>query len=324
MIAYLHREKVSALVDHAFATAMWLTAALVLACVPVHAPTTGHQRFDSPEGAAAALIGATRDHDTPRLEQILGPGSENVISSGDPILDKADRDRFIHACDEKYRVEIQEPGKAVLLVGPEEWPFPIPIVAEGGMWYFDTQSGTEEILNRRIGQNELKAIDTLNAYVDAQREYAAKDRNGDGVMEYAQKIASQPGKRDGLYWQAGPGEEQSPFGPLMADAAQEGYHHMGTPTVQPRPYHGYFYRILKGQGEHAPGGAYGYVVNGRMLFGFSLLAYPADYGSSGIMTFMVNQSGIVYEKDLGQDTGKIAGALEFYDPDQAWHKVDSD
>lgn len=300
-----------------------LAAATVLSCSLIHAVEAGSNGFGSPEQAVEALIDATREGDTEKLKDILGPGNDEVISSGDAVQDKADRERFLESYQEKNRLENQSPDKSVLLVGKDEWPFPIPVVKEGDSWRFDARAGAEEILVRRIGQNELKTIETLSDYVDAQAEYAAKDRNGDGILEYAQKIASQPGKQDGLYWEAGAGDEQSPFGPLVAAAAQEGYLAVGRHDATPAPYYGYFYRMLKAQGEHAPGGAYAYVVNGKMLFGFSLMAYPAEYGSSGIMTFMVNQEGAVYQKDLGEDTEKAATSLEIYDPDQTWLKVES-
>ncbi|MFI5324152.1 MAG: DUF2950 domain-containing protein, partial [Thermodesulfobacteriota bacterium] len=193
------------------------------------------------------------------------------------------------------------------------------IVKKGERWIFDTEAGREEILNRRIGRNELNVIEVLHAYVDAQREYASKDRNGDGSLEFAQKLVSTNGKHDGLYWETKEGEEMSPFGPLAAQAAKEGY------NVKPQsddysPYHGYFYKILKGQGKSAHGGRYDYVVNGKMILGFALVAYPSKYGSSGIMTFIVNQEGVVYEKDLGKNTADIAQSMKWYDPDGSWKK----
>jgi hypothetical protein len=207
-------------------------------------------------------------------------------------------------------------------VGKDDWPLPIPIRKKGSAWFFDTKAGKEEMLNRRIGRNELNTIDVLEAYVVAQREYAGKDRDGDGVYPYAQKFWSTPGKKDGLYWEAKEGEEASPFGPLSARAAQEGYKRKGKPE-KPSPYYGYYFKILKAQGKNAPGGAYDYVVKGNMIFGFGLVAYPAKYGSSGIMTFIVNQEGVVYQKDLGKGTAKAAGSIKRYDPDPTWKKVEA-
>ncbi|MEJ2068151.1 MAG: DUF2950 domain-containing protein, partial [Deltaproteobacteria bacterium] len=206
--------------------------------------------------------------------------------------------------------------KFILHGGENDWPMPIPLVKEGDAWSFDTEEGRDEILNRRIGKDELNTIEVCLAYVDAQREYAAKDDNGDKMCDYAQKITSTRGKRNGLYWETKEGEGQSPMGPLMAKAAKEGYTGRAL-----SPYHGYYYKILKAQGKHASGGAYSYVVKGMMMGGFALVAYPAEYGSSGIMTFIVNQEGVVYQKDLGKKTKKIAEAMTLYDPDETWQQV---
>jgi hypothetical protein len=208
-----------------------------------------------------------------------------------------------------------------LVIGNHDWPFPIPIVRKGETWVFDTMAGKEEMLNRRIGRNELNTIQTCQAYVDSQREYALKDRDGDGLLEYAQKFRSTAGKKDGLYWQAMEGEEQSPLGEFAARAVKEGYTSK-KPGDNPVPYHGYFYKILKAQGKNAPGGAYDYVVKGSMIGGFALVAYPAEYGNSGVMTFIVNHDGVVYEKDLGKDTAKIASTMTKYDPEKTWKKAE--
>jgi len=237
------------------------------------------------------------------------------------VRDKAERERFLKNYEEKNSLE-KKGDEAILQVGKDDWPLPIPIRKTGSAWSFDTRAGREEILNRRIGRNELNVIDLLEAYVDAQREYASRDWDGDGVYPYAQKIQSTPGKRDGLYWEVKEGEEESPLGPLAARAAKEGYTRKGK-TEKPSPLSGYYFRILKAQGKHATGGAYDYVVKGRMIFGFGLVAWPAKYGSSGIMTFIVNQEGAVYEKDLGKSTAKSAGAMKRYDPDPTWKKVET-
>jgi hypothetical protein len=273
--------------------------------------------FASPEEAVKALVEAVKSNDVKALEALFGPGSKDLLVSGDPVADKAGRERFLKLYDEKNRLE-QTPDKAILCIGNEDWPSPIPIVKKGGVWFFDAKQGREEILARRIGRNELSAIKVCLAYVDAQREYALKDRNGDGFLEYAQKFGSDPEKKNGLHWGAKSGEEQSPLGPLVAVAQERGYR---TDTKKPQPYFGYYYRILKAQGKNAPGGAYDYVVRGKMIGGFALVAYPAKYGSSGVMTFIVNQDGVVYQKDLGRNTEKSALAMKVFNPDSTWKKV---
>lgn len=286
------------------------------------AAATAKQRvFGSPEEAVKALVESMEKNDNAGITAIFGPGSEPVISSGDDVTDKAARDRFLKAFAEKSSLEKKTGDKAVLEVGNDNWPFPIPIVRKGSAWRFDTKAGKEEILNRRIGANELRTIEMLHAYVVAQREYASKDRDGDGIYPYAQRIASAPGKKDGLYWKAAEGEEPSPLGPFAAEAAREGYA-VKAGSGKPVPYHGYYFRILKAQGKNAPGGSYDYVVKGNMILGFAMVAYPARYGSSGIMTFLVNQEGVVYEKDLGKNTAKAATAMKGYDPDKTWKKVE--
>jgi len=277
--------------------------------------------FASPEETVKALVDAMKTGDKAQMSVLFGPGSESVISSGDDVEDKAERERFLRNYEEKSSLERKGDDEVLLQVGKDDWPFPIPIRRKGSAWSFDTKAGKEEILNRRIGRNELNTIDVLEAYVVAQREYAKKDRDGDGVYPYAQKFASTPGKKDGLYWKAKEGEEASPLGPFAARAAQEGYTRKAK-TEKPSPYYGYYFRILKAQGKHAPGGAYDYVVKGNMILGFGLVAYPAKYGSSGIMTFIVNQEGVVFQKDLGKGTAKAAGAMKTYDPDPTWKKVE--
>jgi hypothetical protein len=224
--------------------------------------------------------------------------------------------------EEKSELTREGDEKAVLEVGKDGWPFPIPIVKVAGAWRFDTKEGKQEILNRRIGKNELSAIQACLAYFDAQRDYASKGGDGKGLPEYAQKFFSEPGKKDGLYWEAKEGEAQSPLGPLFAAAQERGYTRK-TPGQQPSPYLGYYYRILTAQGKNAPGGAYSYLVNGKLVGGFALVAYPAQYGASGIMTFMVSHDGVVYQKDLGKKTEAVAKAMKTFDPDETWRKVDS-
>jgi hypothetical protein len=277
--------------------------------------------FKSSEEAVKALINAVKADDTKELLAIFGPAGKEIISSGDEVADKTGRERFIQNYEEMSKLVSETEKKMNLLIGKEEWLFPIPIVKKGETWVFDTMAGKEELINRRIGRNELNTIEVCRAYVDAQREYALKDRDGDGLMEYAQKFGSTKGKKDGLYWEAKEGEEQSPLGSLAARAVKEGYTGR-KPGDNPVPYHGYFYKILKAQGKKAPGGAYDYLVKGKMIGGFALVAYPSEYGNSGVMTFIVNHEGVVYEKDLGKETAKVAGAISKYDPDKTWKKVE--
>jgi hypothetical protein len=277
--------------------------------------------FKSSEEAVKALINAVKADDTKELLAIFGPAGKEIISSGDEVADKTGRERFIQNYEEMSKLVSETEKKMNLLIGKEEWLFPIPIVKKGETWVFDTMAGKEELINRRIGRNELNTIEVCRAYVDAQREYALKDRDGDGLMEYAQKFGSTKGKKDGLYWEAKEGEEQSPLGSLAARAVKEGYTGR-KPGDNPVPYHGYFYKILKAQGKKAPGGAYDYLVKGKMIGGFALVAYPSEYGNSGVMTFIVNHEGVVYEKNLGKETAKVAGAISKYDPDKTWKKVE--
>ena len=284
--------------------------------------TAKQMTFASPEDAVKAMIDAMKAGDKAQLSSIFGPGSESVISSGDDVVDKAERERFLKNYEEKNSLEKKGDDQVILQVGKDDWPLPIPVRKTGSAWSFDVKAGKEEILNRRIGRNELNVIDILEIYVAAQREYAAKDRDGDGVYPYAQKFRSTPGKKDGLYWEAGEGEEQSPFGPLAAEAAREGYAKKPG-SGKPVPFHGYLFRILSAQGKNAPGGRYSYLVKGKMLLGFAMVAYPANYGVSGIMTFLVNQEGVVYQKDLGRNTARKAVAMKEYDPDPTWKKVEA-
>jgi len=308
-----------------FPLAVFLIGLLMASVSAHHASGTTakavQRAFASPEEAVKAFVEALGKNDKVGMSAIFGAGSESVIFSGDEVTDKAVRDRFLKAFAEKNSLEKKADDKVILGVGNDNWPFPIPIVREGAVWRFDTEAGKEEILNRRIGANELRTIEVLHAYVAAQREYAGKDWDGDGVYPYAQRIASTPGKKDGLYWKAGEGEEASPLGPFAAEAAREGYAGKAGGKM-PVPYRGYYYRILTAQGKNAPGGSYDYVVKGKMIFGFAMVAYPAKYGSSGIMTFIVNQEGVVYQKDLGKNTAKVAKAMKRYDPDHTWKKVE--
>lgn len=282
------------------------------------------QSFPTAEAAVAAMNAALKSNDTKALLAIFGSGSEQWASSGDPVADRVDRERFLDHFTEKHLLKAEGDARMVLYVGKDDWPFPIPIVKTDGAWRFDTEEGATEILARRIGRNELSTIQVCLAYIDAQREYAEKDRNGNGLLEYAQRLTSEPGTKNGLYWETGEDEEQSPFGPLVAEAQESGYL-AGEPgeksNGQPLPYHGYYYRILKAQGKDAPGGAYNYMAGDRMIGGFALVAYPAQYDSSGIMTFVTNHDGVVYQKDLGEDTDAIARAMTLFNPDSTWEAV---
>jgi hypothetical protein len=273
--------------------------------------------FQSPQAAVDALIAALKGGSAQKIIAVLGPEGEKLASSGDDVADAAARQRFLTAYDEAHEAK-ESDGRAVLIIGKDEYPFPIPIVADAGAWRFDTAAGAEEILDRRIGQNELSAIEVLKAYVDAQREYAEVDHDGKGV-QYAQRLLSSEGKQDGLYWPTAESAPESPFGPLIAEAHAEGYRKT---SDSPQPYHGYLFRVLTAQGANAAGGERDYVVNGRMLGGFGLIAVPAEYGSSGVKTFIVNQDGVVFEKDLGEETADEAAAIKSFDPDASWGKAD--
>jgi len=300
---------------HGIAT---LLLALAAACA-----TPSQTTYATPEGAVDQLIAALRADDTGKLARLLGPGSEDLVHSGDDVADRNGRERFVKAYDEKHSLEEASNGSYVLCVGELEWPVPIPIVRTGNEWRWDTAAGREEILDRRIGRNELDTIEACLAYCDAQCEYAMKDRNGDGLQEYARKFLSAEGQHDGLYWPTAEGEPLSPLGALAAQAAAEGYRRAEAGEA-PRPFHGYHFRILTGQGGHAPGGAYSYLAGDRMIGGCALVAWPAEYGASGIMTFVVNQDAQVWQKDLGEDTEKAAAAIELYDPDSTWTLVKDD
>ena len=274
--------------------------------------------FASTEEAVKAAVAAARSNNEKELLAIFGAQAKEVLFSGDAVADKQRRGQFLAAYDEKNRL-VTEGENTILIVGKQDWPFPIPLVKKGQSWVFDTQKGKEEILNRRIGENELFTIEVMLAIVDAQREFAIKDRDRDGLLEYAQKFASDPGKKNGLYWEAKQGEPQSPLGPIMTRARIEGY--QGKPSTTPSPYHGYYYRILTRQGKEAAGGAYSYLWRGKMIGGFAVVAYPAQYGNSGIMTFIVNHEGKVFQKNLGKNTSSIAAAMTEYNPDSTWTEV---
>jgi hypothetical protein len=281
------------------------------------AATPAQRTFATAEEAAAALIKALKALDREAVLAVLGAGARGSAYSGDAIADRAAIERFAAMYDEKHAIVADGDARATLALGTDAWPFAYPLVKGASGWRFDTQAGNREILARRIGQNELTTISVMLAIVDAQRDYASADRDKSGLRSYARKFASTPGRRDGLFWKTGPGEPESPLGPLFSRAAEEGYKE-GSPA---RPYHGYLFRMLTAQGAGAPGGAFNYVVKGRMIGGFAAIAHPAVYGRSGIMTFIVNHDGVVYQKDLGPDTSKRAAAITRFDPSDGWTAV---
>lgn len=311
------------------------TAFVVLAGMSAGRPADVRQTtFAAPEDARQALMEAVKTRDQGALSSIFGAGYDRLLS-GDETQDKHELELFAAALETSANLEKRDDSRFVLTIGADKWPFPIPIVKQEEKWHFDTASGMEELLNRRIGENELSAIATCRAYVLAQWEYFTEgDHDKDGLAEYAQHFYSSPGQKDGLYWETVEGEQPSPMGALVAAARAEGYPMRKYKTVaanagsateiagwRPTPYHGYFFKILKRQGPHAPGGKYNYVINGNMIAGYALIAYPDKYGSSGVMTFIVNQQGRVYEKNLGPDTLKLARQIAEYDPDASWKLV---
>ena len=297
----------------------WTTFAFGIAAVllSVASGTQAQQRFKTVEEAADALVAAARAGDREAVMNVLGPGSAQIVSSGDPVADANAREEFLAAYDANHRVVTESGKPATLVIGQSDWPFPIPIVQKDGEWQFDTAAGRAELLARRIGRNELATIQAVLAYYDAQNEFAGmrKDRNGTPI--YAQQIISSPGMKDGLYWPTADGEEESPLGEAVAAATAQGYR-VGGPRA---PYHGYYYKVLTRQGPTAPGGAIDYVVRGGMIGGFALVAYPAEYGNSGVMTFLINHKGDLLEKDLGPGTTKIAAGMTSFNPDHTWKKV---
>ena len=274
------------------------------------------QAFPSPEAAAQALRDALEADDGEALRAIFGPEYADDLIGSDIAIVREGMRQTLEAMRAATALLPEANDSVILTIGRQAFPFPVPIVREGESWYFDSAAGLEEVLDRRIGENELAAIEALRAYVQAQIEYASADRDGDQVLEYAQRVISTPGQRDGLYWASAPGEPVSPFGPFIAEISA---------LIQGKelgdPYRGYYYRVLKGQTEHAPGGAYEYVINGNMIAGFAMLAWPAEYGETGVMTFQVSHQGDVLEADLGPETAEVAPAFDAYDPDATWAEV---
>ena len=301
----------------------WRQAPMVMLglglALPVCVSASEEQTFNSPNDAVNALVAAATNHDTNAIHLIFGPVGHELISP-DVVQATDEFKMFKERLTEKTQLITNSDSKATLELGADGWPFPIPLVKQGAQWHFDSAAGKDEIFARRIGRDEMGAIDVCNAYVEAQREYASLDRMGDGVLAYAQFLRSTPGTHDGLFWPTNqPGEELSPFGPLIAQARVEGYHRAAKMlNDEQAPYHGYYFKILTGQGKHAPGGKFRYIINGRMIAGFALVAWPAEWGDAGVMTFVVNQQGKVYQKNLGSKTAKVAKAMTLYDPDETW------
>jgi len=292
--------------------------------IPINAQTQQTQKaspkaFENPQQAAEALIQAADNYDVAALLEILGPDSNDFISTADPVNDKTVAATFVAKAHEKKVVSIDAKNKsrAILSVGNSDWPLPIPIVKQKGKWYFDSKRGRDEILFRRIGANELDAIQVCRGFVEAQQEYASQIHDDSGVHQYAQRIISTPGKRNGLYWENEDGMPGGPIAQPIARAIEEGYS-----LSNPSAYHGYYFKVLKGQGPAARLGQLDYVINGIMIGGFALVAVPAEYGVTGIKTFIVSYDGIVYEKDLGPDSVKIVKGMERYNPDKTWHRTD--
>jgi hypothetical protein len=302
-----------------FISALFVTAIFILAGSIQAVAAPSQKLFSSPEDAVKALTDAVNAKDTNALDQIFGSAGKD-LRSGDEVQDATELVEFAKYLVEKSDLVKEGDAKVILHIGNENWPFPVPMVKYNNKWFFDTEAGKEETLNRHIGENELTAILVCRTYVKAQREYVLKDWDGDGIFAYAQKLRSDKGKRNGLFWRSAPGEEVSPLGEIVAQAWHEGYkkNKAAFKEAEPSPFHGYYFNILTGQGKNAPGGAYSYIVNGNMVGGFAMIAFPSNWGKSGVMTFVVNQQGKVYEKNFGIDTVKIAQTMKLYNPDKTW------
>jgi len=317
-------------------TTRWMAAAIAGAAIAFAAPgalaqetkapakasatkAAAQKTFATPEEAAKALVEAVRAASVPALLEVMGPQSKSWLFTGDKVSDAAEWKTFLASYDKKNALAKDGDAKAILVIG-DDWPFPAPLVKKDGKWAFDTEAGREEVINRRVGRNELDTIQTLLAIVDAQREYAANDADGNKLADYAVRFRSSPGKKDGLYWATKAGEPQSPLGPIVAQAVREGYGKVAG-TGKPAPYNGYYYRMLTSQGKDAPGGAYDYLVKGKLFGGFAVVAWPASWGNSGVKTFILNHDGVVFEKDLGPGTADQAGKMKSFNPDKTWSKV---
>ncbi len=300
---------------------MWSWLGAVLLALPLLAaapPGDTPQHFASPDAAIDMLVAALRVNDVAQLRGLFGQAGLDDVSAGDPVANKAQREKFLAAYDAKHAIDAKG-DEATLSIGADDWPFPIPLKHAPQGWSFDVAAGREEMLARRIGANELYTQQVMLAYVDAQNEYVQSLHDGSKLHVYAQHLLSSPGKHDGLYWPTEEGQPQSPLGPLIAEARAAGYH--PGENAEPQPYHGYYFHVLTGQGRHAPGGAYDYAVNGVLLGGFGLVAAPAHWGNTGVMTFVVNQDGEIYQKNLGPNSATIAKGMTWFDPDATWQKV---
>ncbi|MFY9911715.1 MAG: DUF2950 domain-containing protein [Candidatus Sulfotelmatobacter sp.] len=313
---YHNRGKFDSGILGAMAVGAIFSMAMASVALPAAAQQTGQETFPSAGKASHALVAALKAEDQATLLKILGPDAKDIVSSGDPVEDKDRRAEFVQKYEQMHRLVTEPDGKTTLYIGAENWPTPIPLVHKGNAWYFDTPAGKEEILYRRVGRNELAVIQVCGELVDAEKEYYGQPHDGSSAHVYADKFMSDPGKHDGLYWEASVNENESPIGPMLAQASA-----MGNSTEQmPQPFHGYYFRILKGQKSSS--GTKSYMQDGKMTGGFAFLAYPAQYRSSGVMTFIVDQNGIVYEKDLGKRTPEIAKTLTVYSRDKTWRKAD--
>jgi hypothetical protein len=277
------------------------------------------RQFESPEAASAALVSALRDGDSDKLVAIFGSEGEEIVRSGDEVADRQRYGRFLALYDKSHALQTDGKDRRVMTIGESAWPFPVPIVRRGEKWAYDATEGKEEILNRRIGENELSAIEVCKAIGDAQREYAHRDPDKNGMHDFAQQFPSRPGKRDGLYYPVDKGQPPSPLGALAASAAAEGYARRKKGTT---PYHGYYYRILTSQGTSAPNGKMNYLVKDKMILGFAVVAFPAEYGNSGIMTFTMGPDGVVHQKDLGERTDELGLQITTFDPDDSWARCE--
>ena len=297
------------------ANAIAADASAATASTPAKQSSTQRIYFATPQEGFEALIAALRKDDGKQVARVLGPGHARIVDSGDAAADRKAAEGFIAEYDKKHAVEMEGDAKAFIVTGETDWPMPVPMVKSDAGWTFDSPAGEKELLARRIGRNELDTIQTCLAFVDMQSEYAEADRNGDGLLEYAAHLVSRQGKRDGLYWPTQEGEAPSPGGPLLAEADQ--HYRQGVAA----PYHGYFYRVLTAQGKHAPDGAMNYFANKKLIGGVALIAYPAKYRNSGVKTFICSMNSLVYQKDLGPNTARLAKKIKAYDPDETWTKV---
>ena len=292
----------------------FVASALLVLSAQLFAQQPGQKTFTSPEEASNALYAAVRSRDQAAILDIFGPDGDGVISALDGVLDENAQDHFVSRYREAHGLAKDESGTVTLYIGVDDWPFPVPLVGEGVVWHFDTDAGKQEVLYRRVGENQRAAINVCHALVDAENDYYSQSRDG-RVKQYAQTLTSDEGQHNGLFWRTADGEPESPIGPLLANA--EGVRG-DNPQGERSPFHGYYLRILTGQGGTAGDNARSYIRNGEMTAGFAILAYPVEYGSSGVMTFIVNQNGLVYQNDLGEETTKVASAIEEYAPDESW------